>query len=725
MNSNARGDCSNVSLSTKVLIGLVLGLGCGLFFGEHVGFLGVIGEAFIRLLQMTVLPYIVVSLIWGLGSLSYADAVSLARKAGGFLVLLWGIILGVLCLIPLAYPSWPSASFFSHNLVDPRQQQSLIELYIPANPFESLAESVVPAVVLFTIAVGVSLIGIERKEAVLEMLGIMNAALTRIMDFVVSLAPVGIFAIVASAAGTMDPSEVSGLEVYVTIYMVMSTLLVFWVLPFLVSSLTSLGYRQVVMAMRDPLVTAFATGSVFVVLPVLVEKSKELMASCLEEGDAAENMPDVIVPTAFNLPSLGKLLSLSFIPFAGWLSGYAITGAQFPSFLTSGFLSFFGSTMMAVPFLLDLYQIPSDTFRLFVIADNIVGNRFGAGLASVHILALSLLSTAALSGNVQIRWRRVGGLAVSTLLGVLVLLGGVRLGFDALGPNTDTYQVFVQRSHLLPTVPVTYLDDSKSLPPEEDDSRTTLERIRDRGILRVAYLNDRLPYAFSNADAELVGFDIEMAHQLAADLEVELAFIRVQGEEIIDVLSKRQVDVVMSGILVTPPRLEKVTFSASYLDETLAFVVPDHRREDFASREALMRQTALRIAVPRMQYWEERLRTYLPDAEIVAIDSPRVFFRQEGEVYDAMLLTAESGASWSLVYPNYAVAVPKPDIVRAPLAYPVTRGDSPMADFLSAWIELRKRDMTIQNLYDYWILGKTPPEQKKRRWSILHDVLGW
>ena len=48
--------------------------------------------------------------------------------------------------------------------------------------------------------------------------------------------------------------------------------------------------------------------------------------------------------------------------------------------------------MVAVPFLLDLFQIPADMFQLFVVADNIVGNRFGATLAAMHTIALVLLS---------------------------------------------------------------------------------------------------------------------------------------------------------------------------------------------------------------------------------------------------------------------------------------------------------------------------------------------
>jgi Na+/H+-dicarboxylate symporter len=56
------------SLSTLVLLAFALGIRVGLFFGEDVAFLQPFGDAYIGLLQMTVLPYIVLSLIYGLGA---------------------------------------------------------------------------------------------------------------------------------------------------------------------------------------------------------------------------------------------------------------------------------------------------------------------------------------------------------------------------------------------------------------------------------------------------------------------------------------------------------------------------------------------------------------------------------------------------------------------------------------------------------------------------------
>ena len=61
------GKIKNLSLSTKVLLGVFLGILTGLFFGEDVAWLGIIGDIFIGLLQMTVLPYIMFSLIVNIG----------------------------------------------------------------------------------------------------------------------------------------------------------------------------------------------------------------------------------------------------------------------------------------------------------------------------------------------------------------------------------------------------------------------------------------------------------------------------------------------------------------------------------------------------------------------------------------------------------------------------------------------------------------------------------
>jgi len=167
-----------------------------------------------------------------------------------------------------------------------------------------------------------------------------------------------------------------------------------------------------------------------------------------------------------------------------------------------------------------------------------------------------------------------------------------------------------------------------------------------------------------------------------------------------------------------------MAFSAAYLDLTVAFIVKDHRREEFSSRAAIHRLKAPRIGVPNLPYYIDHVHRYLPQAELRVLNSITEFFEGRREELDALVYSAEAGSAWTLLHPAYTVAIPQPDVTTAPLAYPLARGDQEMVAFINLWIDLKKRDQTIARLYDYWILGKhAVPESP--RWSVIRNVLHW
>ena len=91
---------------------------------------------------------------------------------------------------------------------------------------------------------------------------------------------------------------------------------------------------------------------------------------------------------------------------------------------------------------------------------------------------------------------------------------------------------------------------------------------------------------------------------------------------------------------------------------------------------------------------------------------------------DAAILPAESGSVWTLLYPQYSVVVPDADIVKVPLAYPLARRDLGFASFINTWIELKRRDGTIDALHRHWVLGRDAVVNRPR-WSVIRDVLHW
>ncbi len=65
---------------------------------------------------------------------------------------------------------------------------------------------------------------------------------------------------------------------------------------------------------------AFMTTSLLAVLPLLTEEARALVREYARARRAPGARPDVIVPASFNFPHTGKVLSLSFVLFAGWFS---------------------------------------------------------------------------------------------------------------------------------------------------------------------------------------------------------------------------------------------------------------------------------------------------------------------------------------------------------------------------------------------------------------------
>ena len=68
------------------------------------------------------------------------------------------------------------------------------------------------------------------------------------------------------------------------------------------------------------------------------------------------------------------------------------------------------------------------------------------------------------------------------------------------------------------------------MPPLPPLTSSVLDRIRQRGVVRVGYFEDSLPYAFFNRHGELVGFDVEMALQLARDLDVTAELVPIDRD---------------------------------------------------------------------------------------------------------------------------------------------------------------------------------------------------
>lgn len=720
-----------LGIATQVFIGLGLGLLVGIFFGDEVAFLKIGGDAFIALLQITVIPYVMVALITSLGRLTLADAKSLGLKGGSILLVLWAVGLVVVLVSPLAFPDWPSASFFSTSQIEQGAPVDFVKLYIPANVFNSLSNAIVPAIVVFSILFGLALINVPGKARVLDFLTTVGDGLMVITGFVGKLAPYGVFAITASAAGTIDIADLGRLQVYIVVYVVMVLILSLWLIPGLIAMLTPLRYADILRAFRGPLATAFATGNVLIVLPVLAADSKELLARTAPHRDYPTRQEgssvDILIPAAFPFPNLGSILALMFVLFGGWYIGSSVPLSQYATLAIAGIASLFGGTVLALPFVFDLLRLPSDLFRVFITVD-VLGSRFGTLLAAMHIIGIALIGTYAMQGAVKLRLVPILRFAAISVALIACAVIGIRAFYTYVFVEHYTKDQLLASLHKIKNeqphtvyrvAPQNILDESG--PPR------SLAEIKSRGVLRNCYALDDYPSAFFNKDGELVGFDVEMAHQFARQLGVDLEFVPVRSiNDGMRRVNTRYCDVFMSLMPIAPELTVLAAMTSPVRNMPIGLIVPDYRRQEFRTWDRVRDMDDFRVMVTDMPAITALLKRTLPNA-IPIIYQDKQELDQELSAglpdADAVLAAAEEGAVRTILHPQFNLVTPTPPRL-FPFGYAVARGNSDLLLYLDTWLLNAAGDGMIDTLYRYWMLGEIAKTQPPR-WSIIRNVLGW
>jgi Na+/H+-dicarboxylate symporter/ABC-type amino acid transport substrate-binding protein len=713
-----------LGLSGQILIGLALGVAVGVFVGDLAAVLQPLADIYIRLVQMTVLPYLVITLVVSLGGLDAHRARQLALAGGALLLLFWALTLALIGLLPAALPRFDSGAFFSYALVEPRQALALIDTYVPANPFNALANAVVPAVVLFSCAVGVALIGVPRKRALLTALHTLEQAIVRVTQFVIRTTPLGVFAIAAVAAGTLDLDTLLRLQAYFLLFAVAALLLTFGVLPLVVTALTPLRYREVVGVAGDALLTAFVANSVFIVLPILVERMRALLHRRQIGSAATDATIEVLVPLGFVFPNAGKLLTLLFVPYAAWLAGEPLTAAAHAQLFGAGVFAYFAKAQVALPFLMDLVAVPHDYFQLYI-PTTILTGKFDSMVSAAALVAFGLPGAAAAGGFLRLEPRRLLGTATAIVALTVASFFGVRaLLATTLDTRDRGAEALVNMHAPRGALPVVV----REAPPAPDTGEgTAFERIRARGTLRVGYVHDRPPFAFRNRAGALVGMDVELAGRLGRDLGVaQLEFVGGTWDEVVALLAEGRIDVLPSMPYLRG-LLPAVQYSRPYADGFVAFAVADARRHEFATRRALRRAGPLILGLASDDAaLREALREALPGVDIgfSFVATPRDFFEGRRPDLDALVMLAQEAAAMSLLYPQFAAVVPQPDPTAVPLGIAVRKGNRELAAFIDNWLEIQKASGALKRAYGYWVLGEGAAP-RRQRWSVLHDVLGW
>ena len=444
------------------------------------------------------------------------------------------------------------------------------------------------------------------------------------------------------------------------VYIIAAALLAFVLLPLVIHFSTPFTYRQILSTAGEACITALATGTVLVVLPMIIERCKELLAEKGMECEETNSTVDVMVPTAYSFPSTGTLLGLGFILFSAWYVGSPLGFEQYISFVIMGALTAFGSMAVAIPFLLNYFDLPADQFQLYLLG-SVVTARFATGLAALHGFVVTLLVASAVKKKLS--WPKFMQ-AIGIHLGVtFAVMVGAGITLTQLIPyQYEGIQTFESMQPMNPQAKMQKYPEYLPL-SQEDLARSRLDLINERGTIRVGYFSASLPYAFRNGSNKIVGFEIEMIHELAKDLDLSIELIYVKNEDRRNsaaLLANGSLDLTVGGQAITPKRALKSAFSEPYTYHTGGLLVLDSARDNFSTMTDINKIENLNLGASGSSYYRHLLENRFPNAKFTTVTDVRQFLKGKMEGVDALVYSAEAASAWSMLYPCLLYTSPSP-----------------------------------------------------------------
>jgi polar amino acid transport system substrate-binding protein len=164
-----------------------------------------------------------------------------------------------------------------------------------------------------------------------------------------------------------------------------------------------------------------------------------------------------------------------------------------------------------------------------------------------------------------------------------------------------------------------------------------LDRITQRGELRVGTSGTQPPLSATAKDGSLMGFDIEIANAMARAMGVKLTLVPMDFHDLLPAVEKGEVDMVLSGLTMTPQRNMKVAFVGPYLVSGMSLLTKSKTMSKLRKAEEINTAT-VKVAALRGSTAEKFAQSNLPKVQLTLVDTldEGVAQVREGKV-DALL----------------------------------------------------------------------------------------
>jgi len=233
--------------------------------------------------------------------------------------------------------------------------------------------------------------------------------------------------------------------------------------------------------------------------------------------------------------------------------------------------------------------------------------------------------------------------------------------------------------------------------------KSTVEQILKSGELRVGFEAGYMPFEMTDKKGNFVGFDIDMAKEMAKAMKVKFTPVNTAWDGIIPALMTDKFDIIMSGMTITQERNLKVNFAEPYIivgqtiliDKKYGGTVKSYKDLNdpqyiVTSKLGTTGEQAVKRMIPRATYKSFETET---EAALEVVNGKAAAF-----VYDLpynVVFMAQQGKD-KLIFLDEPFTF-------EPLAWAVNRGDPDFLNWLNNFLRQIKNDGRYEQIYNKWI----------------------
>lgn len=299
------------SMITQIAIAVVVGILVGLLIPASGNYLKIVGDVFLRLMQMAIPILILGQIVQAVGSINPKELTSLGGRTiavfgiSSLAAALWGVLMAV-----IFNPGYGVKMTGFQDASIKAQEISITDTilnFVPKNIFDSLTQGSIIQIIVFALFFGLALNKYLQSHPETQLFQIIvdfNEVIITVIRYVMYLAPLGIFALIASTISHLGLQIILPLVKYLLVYG-LGTILFLGIWILVITLYCKVSPLRLITNMKNMSVMALATTSSAITLPVALEETETKLG-------LSKRITNLVLLLGMSLNSNGSAMHMAF-----------------------------------------------------------------------------------------------------------------------------------------------------------------------------------------------------------------------------------------------------------------------------------------------------------------------------------------------------------------------------------------------------------------------------